>query len=146
MNLHGFIPTTCPPETVLKHLLDPEVLAKIAPDGFVFGTRDAETVSFTFRRRIGVVMLNLTGQLSMRHAPDRGKSHVTLTADHRICGGVSVSLDVTPQTSPDGTRTLSWTGTMESHGLTARIVNERGSQADKIVRTLFERLVDQAAA
>jgi carbon monoxide dehydrogenase subunit G len=144
MKLLGSIPTACPPERVLSLLQDPIALGKIAPEGFVFAERSAQAVPFTFRRRIGVIVLNLAGQVSLRQTADKGDSHVAIEANHRIGGGVSIGLDVTAQTSPDGGQILAWSGTLEANGLTARIVKERASEAHKIVTTLFERLADQA--
>lgn len=144
MKLQGSIPTACPPETVLNLLQDPITLGKIAPEGFVFAERSEQAVPFTFRRRIGVIMLNLAGQVSLRQTAGKGESHVAIQAEHRIGGGVSIGLDVTAQTGPDGVQTLAWSGTMEASGLTARIVKERAAEAHKIVMTMFERLADQA--
>ena len=146
MKLQGSIPTACPPETVLNLLRDPITLGKIAPEGFVFAERNEQAVPFTFRRRIGVIMLNLAGQVSLRQTAGKGDSHVAIQAEHRIGGGVSIGLDVTAQTGADGVQTLAWSGTMEASGLTARIVKERAAEAHKIVTTLFERLADQAVA
>ena len=146
MKLQGAIPTAAAPEKVLQLLLDPVTLGKIAPDGFVFAERAADTVPFTFRRRIGVIVLNLAGHIALRQTADMAASHVTIEADHRIGGGVSIALDVTPQTNPDGSHALTWSGTMEPRGLTARIVKDRASEADTIVKNLFDRLADQAAA
>jgi len=145
MKLHGSIPTTCPPEKVLHLLLDPITLSKIAPTGFVFAERSAESIPFTFRRRIGVIVLNLAGHVSLRQTAGKTDSHLAIQADHRIGGGVSIGLDVTAQTGHDGAQTLAWSGTIEAKGLTARIVKERAAEAHKIVTTLFERLADQAA-
>jgi carbon monoxide dehydrogenase subunit G len=146
MKLQGSIPTACPPEMVLNLLQDPITLGKIAPEGFVFAERSEQAVPFTFRRRIGVIMLNLAGRVSLRQTAGKGDSHVAIQAEHRIGGGVSIGLDVTAQTGPDGVQTLAWSGTMEASGLTARIVKERAAEAHKIVTTLFERLADQAVA
>jgi len=145
MKLQGSIPTACPPEKVLCLLQDPASLGKIAPDGFAFAERSSDTVPFTFRRRIGVIMLNLAGNVALCQTAGKTSSQVTIEADHRIGGGVSIALDVSPQTGPDGAQSLSWTGTMEARGLTARIVKERAAEADKIVRNLFERLAYHAA-
>jgi carbon monoxide dehydrogenase subunit G len=146
MKLQGSLPTACPPEKVLGLLQDPATLGKIAPDGFVFAERSSDTVPFTFRRRIGVIMLNLAGNVALRQTAGAATSQVTIEADHRIGGGVSIALDVTAQTGADGTPALAWTGTMEARGLTARIVKERAAEADKIVRNLFERLAFHAAS
>ena len=144
MKIHGSIPTACPPEKVLHLLRDPNVLGKIAPDGFIFSEPVAETMAFTFRRRIGVILLNLAGHISLRQTAGVAESHIDIQADHRIGGGVSIGLNVTPLTGPDGAKTLTWTGTMEARGLTARIVKDRADEADRIVKTLFERLARQA--
>lgn len=144
MKIHGSITTACPPEKVLHLLHDPNVLGKIAPDGFIFSEPVAETMAFTFRRRIGVILLNLAGRISLRQTLGAAESHIDIQADHRIGGGVSIGLNVTPQTGPDGAKTLTWTGTMEARGLTARIVKDRADEADRIVKTLFERLARQA--
>ena len=146
MKLNGSIPTQCPSTSVLPLLHDPVALAKIAPEGFDFAALSADTIPFTFRRRIGVIMLNLAGQVSLRQTAGNGGGHVAIQADHRIGGGISIGLDVTAQTGPDGAQTLAWSGTMEASGLTARIVKERAAEAHKIVRTLFERLAEQAVA
>jgi hypothetical protein len=90
-------------------------------------------------------MLNLAGNVALCQTAGKTSSQVTIEADHRIGGGVSIALDVSPQTGPDGAQSLSWTGTMEARGLTARIVKERAAEADKIVRNLFERLAYHAA-
>ncbi len=145
MKLYGSIHTVAAPEKVLQLLRDPITLGKIAPDGFVFAERSADAIPFTFRRRIGVIVLNLAGHVALREMAGAPTSQVTIEADHRIGGGVSIALDVTAQTGPDGTQALAWTGTMEARGLTARIVKERAAEADKIVRNLFERLAEQAA-
>lgn len=146
MKLHGSIATAASPDKVLHLLLDPITLGKIAPDGFVFAERAADTIPFTFRRRIGVIVLNLAGHITLRQTADMATSHITIEADHRIGGGVSIALDVVPQTGPDGGHSLTWSGTMEPRGLTARIVKDRAAEADTIVKNLFDRLADQAAA
>ena len=146
MKLNGSIPTQCPPATLLPLLHDPEALAKIAPEGFVFAKRVADTIPFTFRRRIGVILLTLSGQLTLRQGTGGPESRVDILAEHRIGGSVSIGLDVTPKSDPDGAHSLAWSGTMEASGLTARIVKQREAEAHKIITTLFERLADQAAA
>ena len=146
MKLNGSIPTQCPPENVVGLLRDPVALAKIAPDGFAFAEPASDTIPFTFRRRIGVILLNLSGQLTLRQMADRAESRVDIRAEHRIGGSVSIGLDVTPHSGPDGAQVLAWSGTMEASGLTARIVKQREAEAHKIVTTLFERLAEQAAA
>lgn len=146
MKLNGSIPTQCPPEHVVALLRDPVALARIAPDGFVFAERASDTIPFTFRRRIGVILLNLSGQLTLRQPADRAESRVDILAEHRIGGSISVGLDLTSKSGPDGAQSLIWSGTMEASGLTARIVKQREAEAHKIVTTLFERLAEQAAA
>lgn len=145
MRLHRSIPATCPPDKLLHLLGDPITLGKIAPEGFVFAESRADTVPFTFRRRIGVIVLNLAGQMTLLLTADKASGHIDIQADHRIGGGVSIGLDVVQKTGPDGRPVLAWTGLMTARGLTARIVKDRAAEADKIVRTLFERVVTQAA-
>ena len=145
MKLNGSISTPCPPENVLPFLHDPVVLAKIAPEGFVFAQRASGQVLFSFQRRIGVLILKLSGKLTLRDMGDEAKSRVDILAEHRFGGSVMIGLDVTPQIGPDGAQTLAWSGTMEASGLAARIVKQRESEAHKIVTTLIERLADQAA-
>jgi carbon monoxide dehydrogenase subunit G len=145
MRLHGSIPSTCPPENLLHLLGDPTTLGKIAPEGFVFAESRADTVPFTFRRRIGVIVLNLAGQMTLLLTADKASGHIDIQADHRIGGGVSIGLDVVQKIGPDGRPVLAWTGVMTARGLTARIVKDRAAEADKIVQTLFERVVALAA-
>jgi len=145
MRLHGSIPSTCPPENLLVLLGDPTTLGKIAPEGFVFAESRADTVPFTFRRRIGVIVLNLAGQMTLLLTADKASGHIDIQADHRIGGGVSIGLDVVQKIGPDGKPVLAWTGLMTARGLTARIVKDRAAEADKIVQTLFERVVALAA-
>jgi len=145
MRLHGSIPSTCPPENLLHLLGDPPTLGKIAPEGFVFAESRADTVPFTFRRRIGVIVLNLAGQMTLLLTADKASGHIDIQADHRIGGGVSIGLDVVQKIGPDGKPVLAWTGLMTARGLTARIVKDRAAEADKIVQTLFERVVALAA-
>ncbi len=145
MKLSGSIPSTCSPEKLLQLLGDPITLGKIAPEGFVFAENRADTVPFTFRRRIGVIVLNLAGQMTLLLTADKTSAHIDIQADHRIGGGVSIKLDIVQQTGPDRSPILAWTGLMTARGLTARIVKDRAAEADKIVRTLFERLAAHAA-
>jgi len=145
MRLHGSIPSTCSPEILLVLLGDPSTLGKIAPEGFVFAESRADTVPFTFRRRIGVIVLNLAGQMTLLLTADKASGHIDIQADHRIGGGVSIGLDVVQKIGPDGKPVLAWTGLMTARGLTARIVKDRAAEADKIVQTLFERVVALAA-
>jgi hypothetical protein len=83
--------------------------------------------------------------MTLFQSADKTSSHIDIQADHRIGGGVSIKLDIVQQTGPDRSPILTWTGLMTARGLTARIVKDRAAEADKIVRTLFERLAAQAA-
>lgn len=146
MQLDGMILTNCPPNCVAELLGDVEVLCKVAPLGFSFGERQGDNIPFTLHRRIGVISLNLAGKLTLTRKPDSAAYLLLIEASHRIGGGVKIALDLVPQTDADGENRLTWNGTLRSHGLTSRIVQERAPQAQTIIKNLFQRLRAQAEA
>ncbi len=146
MQLDGMIRTNCPPDAVALLLGDAGVLAKVAPQGCSFGEKAGDTIPFTLQRKIGVISLNLAGKIALTKTPDSDTYQLYIEASHRIGGGVKITLDLVPQTDADGQTSLTWNGMLRSHGLTSRIVKEQSTQAETIVKNLFQRLRAQAEA
>ena len=124
MELFGMILTKCSPEQVVQLLSDPEALQRIVPKGCTIGSKTDETIAFVLRRKVGPINLTLHGELMVRQNTDGLTYAMELRAKHVIAGWIKVLLDLDPHTAMTGKNRLNWTGTLESHGLAARLVEE----------------------
>lgn len=144
MQLSGMILMKCPPEQLVTLLADPNALQKMVPQGCEIGSKTGDTIAFVLRRKVGPINLTMNGELAVRLKSDGQTYVMELKAGHMIAGRVKALLDLTPNTAATGKNRLSWSGTLESHGLAARLVEERSDQVQKILSNLFIRLRDQA--
>ncbi len=144
MQLEGMILTRCPAETIILLAADPAALQKIMPDGCEIGERSGETVPFLINRKIGPINLTMHGELTLRKKPGSPNYTMLLKASHLVAGRVNVVLDLAPRDAATGKNTLTWTGTLETHGLASRLVEERGDRVQTILSNMFKRLRDQA--
>lgn len=141
MRLDGTIRTTNAPESVIQQLADPAVLARIAPKGCEIGEKTGETVAFKITRKLGPIVLNLPGSISLHKKID-GRYQLIAEASHRIGGSVKVTLEVAGVKGPSGHPVIQWFGGVDAHGLVANVVAQQRSRSGDFVRNLFIRLRD----
>lgn len=146
MQLDGTMPTNCPPEKVVELLSDPAALRLMVPEGCLVGAKTGDTIAFNIQRKVGPINLKMAGDLTVTKKPDAEGYTMELNAGHLIAGRASVLLDLIPQPASSGQAALNWTGRLEAHGLTSRLIEERGAQVGTILRNLFDRLRLQAEA
>lgn len=140
MQLEGSIRTTGPAEDVIRGLTDAETLSTIAPSGFEFRKVGDGTADFLIRRSFGPIALTLQGTMTLTGADE--DYVLEIKAAHLIGGRVTVTLDIKASPEEDGLETLGWRGALVSQGLAGRLLNERASEANTIMRNLFMRLRD----
>lgn len=138
MQIDGMIRTTCPPEKVVALLADPEALARIVPEGCEVGAKTGESIAFVIRRKVGPITINLHGHLILHKKPEPGAYTLQIDASHLIGGKIKLMLEIAAGPA------LKWDGVLESHGLAGRLVEDRADSVQIGVKTLFQRLRQQA--
>jgi carbon monoxide dehydrogenase subunit G len=140
MQIDGMIRTACPPERVVALLADPAALAKVVPPGCEVGAKTGESIAFVIHRKVGPITMNLHGHLILHKMSDPGGYTLQIDASHLIGGKVKLLLDLAAQ---EEEKVLKWGGTLESHGLAARLINDRAGSVQVGIKTLFQRLRQQ---
>lgn len=146
MQLEGMMQTKCPPERLVEHLSDPQLLSLMVPDGCLIGEKVGNTIAFVIRRKVGPVNLKMPGEMTVRKKADSDAYLMEVNASHLIAGRASVWLDLTPQRDEAGQQSLRWSGMLEAHGLAARLIEDRAAQVGNMLKNLFLRLRKQAEA
>jgi carbon monoxide dehydrogenase subunit G len=141
MKLEGSIRTTGPADDVIRGLADEETLATIAPAGFEFRRVEDGVADFLIRRGFGPVNLTLQGSMALREVGE--DYELEIKASHLIGGRVNVTLAL-KASSPDeeGLAGIGWAGELAAQGLAGRLLSERSSEGNRILRNLFLRLRD----
>lgn len=144
MQIDGMIRTTCPPERVVALLADPAALAKVVPPGCEMGAKTGESIAFVIHRKIGPISINLHGHLILHKRPEAGAYTLQIDASHLIGGRVKLLLDINALHAPGAENMVKWGGMLESHGLAARLIEDRAGSVQVGIKTLFQRLRQQA--
>lgn len=146
MQMEGMIPHKCPPEKLVEHLSDPQLLSLMVPQGCQIGEKAGNTIAFVIRRKVGPINLKMPGEMTVRKKPDSADYVMEVNASHLIGGRASVWLDLIPQKDEAGQQSLRWSGRLEAHGLAARLLESRTAQVGTMLKNLFVRLRKQAEA
>ena len=139
MNLEGSVVCAAPVK-LARALADPEVLAKIAPQGCVIGTKAGDTVPFKIVRHFGPLHVTMSCTLTLQKKSDAPGFDLLIKGSHLIGGKVTINLDLLPLLPQSGPRKLQWRGTMETSGLAHRLAQERSVRARALVKDLLLRV------
>lgn len=144
MQLDGMIQTKCQPEQVVKLLLAPEALRALMPEGCEVGEKAGDSVPFVLRRKVGPINLSMTGSLTLKPLPDTVGHELEVVGSHIVAGRFKMTLRLLPNSQAAKVKGLSWTGKMDAHGLSSRLLEGRTARVHSVIKSMFVNLRNQA--